>query len=424
MCWVVAMITERKEIIHLLNDYIETEHERTQIFWGSAPNWEVDREVKYFNGVVMGKYRENDPETLKILNEQVSKEALYDEVSIHLQNKIYEYKQQNKLDIHQQEMFIEEQNKYEFLRANGIEMWVTKYSRWLEADAQGLNDNQIRALLFIYYSFDNYMKELKHPFNSDITLVKKIYDGVFEKQSQFEKYGLLPIDDERELLEVEPPRIYDKSIDKTMFIKNMPLSLIKQFILLEKLGYIKDLAVRVINENPYEGKMSSAYLAEALERGQYFNLSELGLYPITRLYSEKYEDCLWITIDARNITFEELCEDFTTYEDVVVTQVIHLEYQLDGPEAYITHLDHEYIFYSLEEYEQRLRDNLQKGNAATRMKSFKIDHSKIPFSYEVEVQRKNENGENLPIEHVQILSYILETYFTHKDLLKEYFQTN
>ena len=418
------MITERKEIIHLLNDYIETEHERTQIFWGSAPNWEVDREVKYFNGVVMGKYRENDPETLKILNEQVSKEALYDEVSIHLQNKIYEYKQQNKLDILQQKMFIEEQNKYEFLRANGIEMWVTKYSRWLGADAQGLNDNQIRALLFIYYSFDNYMKELKHPFNSDITLVKKIYDGVFEKQSQFEKYGLLPIDDERELLEVEPPRIYDKSIDKTMFIKNMPLSLIKQFILLEKLGYIKDLAVRVINENPYEGKMSSAYLAEALERGQYFNLSELGLYPITRLYSEKYEDCLWITIDARNITFEELCEDFTTYEDVVVTQVIHLEYQLDGPEAYITHLDHEYIFYSLEEYEQRLRDNLQKGNAATRMKSFKIDHSKIPFSYEVEVQRKNENGENLPIEHVQILSYILETYFTHKDLLKEYFQTN
>ena len=254
----VVMITERKEIIHLLNDYIETEHERTQIFWGSAPNWEVDREVKYFNGVVMGKYRENDPETLKILNEQVSKEALYDEVSIHLQNKIYEYKQQNKLDILQQEMFKEEQNEYEFLRANGIEMWVTKYSRWLGADAQGLNDNQIRALLFIYYSFDNYMKELKHPFNSDITLVKKIYDGVFEKQSQFEKYGLLPIDDERELLEVEPPRIYDKSIDKTMFIKNMPLSLIKQFILLEKLGYIKDLAVRVINEKPYEGKMSSS----------------------------------------------------------------------------------------------------------------------------------------------------------------------
>ena len=58
------------------------------------------------------------------------------------------------------------------------------------------------------------------------------------------------------------------------------------------------------------------------------------------------------------------------------------------------------------------------------MKSFKIDHSKIPFSYEVEVQRKNEDGENLPIEHVQILSYILETYFKHKDLLKEYFQTN
>ena len=418
------MITERKAIIHLLNEYIETEHERTQIFWGSVPNWEVDREVKYFNGVVMGKYREKDPETMKMLNEQVSKAALYDEVSIYLHNKICEYKQQEELDILQKAMFIEEQNEYDFLRANGIEMWEMNYSRWLGADAQGLNDNQIRTLLFIYYSFENYKRELKHPFNSDITLVKTIYEGVFEKQSQFEKYGLLPIDDERELLEVEPPRIYDKRIDKTMFTKNMPLSLLKQFALLQKLGYIKDLAVRVINENPYEGKMSSAYLSEALERGQYFNLSELGLYPVTRLYSEKYEDCLWITVDVRNITFEELCEDFTTYKDVVVTQVIHLEYQIDDTETYITHLDHEYIFYSIDEYEHRLKDNLQKGNAATRMKNFKIDHSKIPFSYEVEVQRNNENGENLPIEHVQILSYILETYFKHTNLLKEYFQTN
>lgn len=223
-------------------------------YLGGVLLWEVDREVKYFNGVVMGKYRENDPETMKILNEQVSKEALYDEVSIYLQNKIYEYKQQDELDILQKVMFIEEQNEYEFLRANGIEMWVTK--------------------------------------------------------------------------------------------------------------------------------------------------------------------------DDKNIIFEELCEDFTNYEDVVVTQVIHLEYHLEGTAAYITHLDHEYIFYSLEEYEQRLRNNLQKGNAATRMKSFKINHSKIPFTYEVEVQRKNENGENLLIERVQILSYILETYFKHKDLLKEYFQTN
>ena len=420
----VAMITERKDIIYLLNDYIETEHERTQIFLGSAPNWEVDREVKYNNGVVMGKYGENDPETMKILNEQVSKEALYDEVRIYLQNKINEYKQQDELAILQKRMLINYQEEYKFLRDNGIEKWITKYGGWLRAETQGLTEKQLRVLLFIYYSYDNYLIEIKHPFNSDIALVKEIYDGKFEKQSQLEKYGLLPIDEERELLEVEPPRIYDKSINKTMFTKNMPLSLIKQLNLLKKLGYIKELAVRVINEKPYEGKMSSAYLAEALERGKYFELSDLGVYSLTRLYSEKYEDCLWVTKDDKNITFEELCEDFTTYEDVVVTQVIHLEYHLEGTAAYITHLDHEYIFYSLEEYEQRLRNNLQKGNAATRMKSFKIDHSKIPFTYEVEVQRKNENGENLPIEHVQILSYILKTYFKHKDLLKEYFQTN
>lgn len=419
------MITEREEIIHLLNDYIETEHERTRILLGSAPNWEVDREVKYINGVVMGKYRENDPETMKILNKQVSDGALYKEVDCSLKNDISCYKNMDDIDCMNHMKLAYARKQILFLQENGIEEWVNEYGNYsIDIGESELDNNQFRVLLFIFYSFENYKCEIRNPLNSDVAIIKNIYKGVFGKQSQFEKYGLLPIDDERELLEVEPPRIYDKSIDKTMFTKNMPLILIKQFNLLIKLGYIKDMAVRVINENPYEGKLSFGYLAEALERGKYFRLSELGLYSITRLYSEKYEDCLWITIDDRNITFEELCEDFMTYANAVVTQVIHLEYQIDGPETYITHLDHEYIFYSLEEYEQRLKDNLQKGNAATRMKSFKIDHSKIPFSYEVEVQRKNENGENVSIEHVQILSYILEIYFKHKDLLKEYFQTN
>ena len=107
----------------------------------------------------------------------------------------------------------------------------------------------------------------------------------------------------------------------------------------------------------------------------------------------------------------------------MVTQVVHLEYQCKAQDAYITHLDHEYIFYTLEEYERRMKDNLQKGSGLTRLKSFKIDHSCIPFKYKVEVKRRDENGEELLIEYVQILSYILEIYFKHKDLLKEYFQS-
>lgn len=61
----------------------------------------------------MGKYRENDPETIKILNEQVSNEALYKEVEIYLQNVINAYKQETDLDILQKSTFTDEAFKLE-----------------------------------------------------------------------------------------------------------------------------------------------------------------------------------------------------------------------------------------------------------------------------------------------------------------------
>lgn len=420
---VFVLINERNDIIHLYVDYMETEHERTRILYSGASEWEASRDIKYNNGVVLGKYREKDPETIKVLNSVVSSETLQKEVFIHLQNTIREYEQRDEPDIFQQIKYNAEKEEYKFLKTNGIDDWINRYCNWIKNEMRDLSNHKIKALLYIYYSYDNYKRENNSPYNPDISVIKNIYDGLFEKQSQFEKYGLLPIDSARELLELEPPRIYDKEIDKTLFIKNIPLHFLEQLSLLKNLGYVKDIALRVKNENPYEGKLSCSYLAEALERGKYFSLSGLGEYSITKLYSEKYEDCLWITIDSRNITFEELCQDFTIYENVVVTQVIHLEYQCKAQGAYITHLDHEYIFYTLEEYERRMKDNLQKGSGLTRLKSFKIDHSCIPFNYKVEVKRKDENGEELLIERVQILSYILEIYFKHKDLLKEYFQS-
>ena len=63
----------------------------------------------------------------------------------------------------------------------------------------------------------------------------------------------------------------------------------------------------------------------------------------------------------------------------------------------------------------------QKGTAKTRIKSFKIDNSEIPFNYKCKVLRKDENGNDLPMGYEQFLCYVLECYFKHKDLLKEYF---
>lgn len=90
--------------------------------------------------------------------------------------------------------------------------------------------------------------------------------------------------------------------------------------------------------------------------------------------------------------------------------------------AYITHMDHEYIFYDVREYEKRLVDVTQKGTAKARMKSFKIDDAEIPFTAQCNIVRKDQYGNDLNTEKEQFLKFVLECYFEHKDLLIEYFQ--
>ena len=210
--------------------------------------------------------------------------------------------------------------------------------------------------------------------------------------------------------------------DQTFFTKNVPLNLLKKVSEMMSSGIIKDFSVRLLNEPGYNGRMYCEYIAEALERGKIFEFVNLGNYSTSRLYSKEYENCMWVTIDPQNITFEELCENFEVYNDMVVTQVVHLQYEIEGECAFITHLDHEYVFYTIDEYENRMSSATQKGTAKTRMKSFKIDNSRIPFDYRCEVLRKDENGNDLPQKDEQFLCYVLESYFKHKDLLKEYFQ--
>ena len=143
---------------------------------------------------------------------------------------------------------------------------------------------------------------------------------------------------------------------------------------------------------------------------------------MTKLYSKNFQDCLWVTIDNNNITFEELCDDFDVYKDMITTQVIHLQYIQTDNNTIITHLDHEYIFYNENEYQERLKKPYKKGNAAHRIKSFKIDKSCIPFTTPCVVQCKDNDSDNILSVEVPFIYFILDSYFKHKDLLSEYFQ--
>lgn len=416
------MIEEMAEIEELLSEYKNTQAEWIYQLWMVGAEWSGKRQATYMNGVVLGKFREKDPKTLSVLKKGVSDDALRREIMAELERNIRIRYNMNELDI-MEKMKLESDIKLcKELSLYNIDDWIKKNCKWIYEDTTNLTYSEVRVLLYLYYAFNNYNYRNQDPFCSDIDELEIVYKTVFDRHSQFQKYGIVSIDNERELLTIDPPRIYDRFINKTFFTKNVPLHLLKQISKMITGGIVKDFSVRLINEPGYEGKMVCDYLAEALEFGKVFDFVSLGDYSVSRLYGEKYENCMWVVIDTNNITFEELCEDFEVHDNTIVTQVIHLQYIRIDEEVFITHMDHEYVFYTVEEYEKRLVDVTQKGKAKARMKSFKIDHSRIPFNYRCEIQRKDMNGNDLPIEREQFLCYVLESYFKHKELLKEYFE--
>lgn len=417
------MIDSRDDIIGLLNEYIVAQQQWVYQFWASeADEWSGKKQSDYANGIVLGKFREQDSLTLDVLKEGVTNQALYDEITINL-----EYNIKNLEEIENPDNRCKgELQSYKIqkgeLSINSIDDWIDKNCTWIQECGGGRDYSEMRVLIYLYYMFDNYNYQRKHPFCSEINELELIYENVLDKRSQFYKYGIISINGDRELIPIYPPRIYDRTMNKTFFTKNVPLNLLKKISIMMSCGIVKDFSVRLHNERGYNGRIDCEYITEALERGKVFDFVNLGEYSISKLYSKEYENCMWVVIDSPNITFEELCKEFEIYNDMIVTQVIHLQYDVVGECAYITHLDHEYVFYTIDEYQDRINNATRKGTAKKRMKSFKIDNSRIPFGYRCEVMKKDENGNDLPHKDEQFLCYVLECYFKHKDLLKEYFQ--
>ena len=182
-----------------------------------------------------------------------------------------------------------------------------------------------------------------------------------------------------------------------------------QFNLLGKLkevGLIRNLALRPDYE--MVGKFADFMVTlEEFERGKPFRFEGLDLPIVSKLYPiDDPLSSLWVHIDGEDITFEELLSGFEVHGDYVVTQVIHLQHFSERDQYYIKHIDHEFIFYTLEEFEVRQKSHRQKGTGQKRYKTFKVDQSKIPFV--------------LPDGRF-FLYTVLDQYFVKGELLKEYF---
>lgn len=411
---------------NIFEEYMEMENSRIEnCFMGDYKNgWDVKRHCLYINGVVWGKYRERDPKTIDVIKSNISNECIKNIFQKYSENQLQSLKSCGKHDIITTKKIMNLEGQLEDLTKLSLEQWMRMYQPLTIEECLKNGDEDIECaihLAFIEFSYELYRIECKSIYNKEQGKVKQLYSNNHDLLTFYEKYELIPIDNERKLLAINPPRIYDIEADKTLYIQNVSVELADKLNDLYSQKIIESLSFRVSNRGIYHGKNELEHLLEEVEFGKAFSFVDLGKIPLTKLYSKSYEDCLWVKIDLENMTFEELCEDFVTCDDKIVTQVIHLEYKKEDNKVYITHIDHEYIFYTLEEYEKRLKNSEQKGCASTRMKTFKVNNALIPFDLSYNVSWKDRDEEKLHVVEIPFLYFVLQCYFKHTDLLHEYF---
>lgn len=222
--------------------------------------------------------------------------------------------------------------------------------------------------------------------------------------SQFYKYRILSLAPDHEIQNYKDSQtIVDRRIKKHFWL-NVPRRLLFALEdLRERECYIKiAFNIKAVTDN--------IPILEEMERGAKLKIDVANMPDISKFYSsDDYDDNLWVVHDRskNSLTFEELRSDFESVEDKVVTQVVHLEYKIEEGKTLITHLDHELIVYTLDEYIARQGDSSIKGSAG-KIKSFKIDEAKIPFDF------KHEGD--------WFLLIVLDAYFLNHALIQEFFE--
>lgn len=269
---------------------------------------------------------------------------------------------------------------------------------------------RVAEILFEDYKKDKAKKNrFKIPKNNSL---EKLYQengiDLNHVDIQYNKYKLLTIDNNFEISITNIPKVYDKRLDVYLYINEIKVEFLQLLKELQEQKYISDLALRPEYINVSKNLQDLSISLEEKEFGKIFSFENLGIPTITKLYSaNKYDNKLWVIVDEENIiTFEEFLEDFEVYDNSIATQVIHLQYKKED-NYIIHHIDHEYIFYTENEYMRRENNSMQKGEAKIRFKTFKVDNSKIPFIL-------NDGS--------FFLYKVLDTYFVNKDLIKEYFE--
>lgn len=220
-------------------------------------------------------------------------------------------------------------------------------------------------------------------------------------------YGLFPLLPGFSLKYNGLPKIYDSKNDTHIIIKFLPNDFVRYLSELKSNNEF-DIAFRPDYDLVGDHIKDISLILEGVIRGEIFNTNISQLPQLSELIDYSTQgNKLIIQKKTKDLIFEELVDDFETHNDTVVTQVVHLQYKEENNTDYITHIDHEYVFYRFEDYCNK--DNLPttKGNAKKRFKTFKIDNANIEFTYDV-----NSN----------IIFQTLKAFFKNDVLINEYFE--
>lgn len=127
------MINSRNDIVSLLKEYIVTQQEYVYQFWmPEAHEWNVKKQVAYYNGIVLGKFREKDAFTLQVLKEGVTDQALYDEIKINLERHIKMIEGLEQPDIMNKMQMESYKRQRDELSRDTIDDWISNYCRWIQ----------------------------------------------------------------------------------------------------------------------------------------------------------------------------------------------------------------------------------------------------------------------------------------------------
>ena len=122
------MIEKRQEIIFVLDEYIKAQREWIHQTWvPDLARWSTKRQSLYWNGIVLGKFRERDPLTMQILEKQVSDTALQEELCIFFSRKIKTIMDTAKPDILQERMLPKLKKQYKQLLVQTMDEWIDDY---------------------------------------------------------------------------------------------------------------------------------------------------------------------------------------------------------------------------------------------------------------------------------------------------------